>query len=82
MISSNCREQRLFIHLRDNGTGIKPDIISHVFDPFYTTKDVGEGMGLGLSICHTIIENHGGTLEAKSEYGQWTEFSFDLPLAS
>jgi len=82
VISSNCRKHRLFVRLRDNGTGIKPDVISHVFDPFYTTKDVGEGMGLGLSICHAIIENHGGTLEAKSEYGQWTEFNFDLPLAS
>ena len=52
----------------------------HIFNPFYTTQEVGEGMGLGLSICHTIIENHGGELRVSSEPGQGTQFTFDLSL--
>ena len=65
----------------DNGTGIGPTNLSRVFDPFFTTRDVGEGMGLGLSVCHTIIKNHGGTIRVSSEEGEWTEVTFCLPLA-
>ena len=49
---------------------------------FFTTREVGEGTGLGLSICHTIVRNHGGSLLARSEPGEWTEVSFDLPLVT
>ena len=68
------------ISVRDNGCGIPPDKLSRIFDPFYTTGDVGTGTGLGLSISHSIINSHGGTLSAQSEEGQWAELSFDLPL--
>lgn len=79
--SSHADGERLRVVVRDNGVGIGPDALSRIFDPFYTTRDVGEGMGLGLSICHTIAKNHGGVLSARSQVGEWTEFSFDLPLA-
>jgi two-component system sensor histidine kinase PhcS len=72
--------KRLRVALRDNGVGIEPEVLPRIFDPFFTTRDVGEGMGLGLSVCHTIVANHGGRLQARSEPGQWTEVSFDLPL--
>nr|WP_281427743.1 ATP-binding protein [Methylogaea oryzae] len=72
---------RIVIRVRDNGKGIAPDALAKVFDPFYTTADVGHGMGLGLSICHTIAANHGGNLRVASEEGEWTEFAFDLAAA-
>jgi len=80
-VTTKSLNGRLQIYLRDNGIGIKKDVIANIFDPFYTSRDVGEGMGLGLSICHTIVKNHGGTLSASSEPGKWTEFSFDFPAA-
>ena len=72
---------RLRVSVWDNGEGIRPVDLPKVFDPFFTTRDVGKGMGLGLSICHTILANHGGRIHAESEPGAWTEVSFDLPLA-
>lgn len=73
---------RLHLRVRDNGTGIKPTDISRVFEPFFTTRDVGQGLGLGLSVSYSIIQRHGGTLAVSSEDGAWTEFSFDLALAT
>ncbi len=64
----------------DNGIGINPEKISKVFDPFFTTRDVGKGMGLGLSICHTIIKNHNGEIYVNSKLNEWTKFSIELPL--
>ncbi|MCO6441918.1 MAG: response regulator [Nitrococcus mobilis] len=72
---------RIHVSVRDNGTGIPADALERVFDPFYTTRDVGEGMGMGLSVCQTIVRNHGGELCVRSEEGAWTEFTFDLPAA-
>ena len=73
---------QIFVSVRDNGTGIDPAIQTQIFDPFFSTKDVGEGMGLGLAVSHRIIENHGGSLSVNSSLGEWTEFRFNLPLAS
>lgn len=73
---------RLHVTVRDNGTGIASENISRVFEPFFTTRDVGQGLGLGLSVSYSIIQRHGGTLAVASEEGQWTEFSFDLALAT
>ena len=73
------REQRLLVSVRDNGTGISPDNVGRVFEPFFTTRDVGAGLGLGLSVSYGIVQRHGGTLSVESELGAWTEFTFDLP---
>jgi signal transduction histidine kinase len=81
-ISSWVEGKELFVSVRDNGTGIDPKIQSQIFDPFFSTKDVGEGMGLGLAVSHRIIANHGGSLSVKSSLGEWTEFRFNLPLSS
>ena len=82
-ITVQCQRKgdRVEISVRDNGTGVKAEIIPRLCDPFFTTKDVGQGMGLGLSICHTIIKNHGGQIVITSEEGQWTQVAFDLPPA-
>jgi len=63
------------ITIYDNGVGIEKDKISRIFEPFYTTSDVGEGLGLGMSICHTIASNHNATMEIKSRAGEFTIIS-------
>ena len=68
------------IRVRDNGTGIPPEIRDKLFQPFFTTKPPGEGTGLGLSISYDIIaQQHGGTITVESEPGAYTEFTICLP---
>ena len=68
------------ITVRDNGTGIPPEIRDKLFQPFFTTKPTGEGTGLGLSISYDIItQQHGGTITVESEPGAYTEFTIRLP---
>jgi two-component system sensor histidine kinase PhcS len=68
--------------IRDNGEGISPEILPKIFDPFFTSKDVGEGMGLGLSICYRIMQQHGGSIEVRSERGVYSEFTLRFPRAA
>ncbi|HEY3330558.1 MAG TPA: PAS domain S-box protein [Capsulimonadaceae bacterium] len=70
------------IQVVDNGSGIAEDVIGRIFDPFYTTKPVGEGTGLGLSICHGIIVAHGGTITASSTPDGGTTMTVKLPAIS
>jgi len=66
--------------VRDNGTGIPPEIKDKLFQPFFTTKPTGEGTGLGLSISYDIVtRQHGGTIEVESEESAYTEFVVRLP---
>ncbi len=67
------------IDISDTGTGIKPEALKHIFDPFYTTKASGQGTGLGLSLVYSIIRTHGGYIEVKSELDKGTAFSIYLP---
>jgi GAF domain-containing protein len=68
------------IRIRDNGTGIPPEVKAKLFSPFFTTKPVGEGTGLGLSISHDIIvKQHGGSIEVETQPGEFTEFRIVLP---
>jgi len=66
----------------DNGAGIAPDHLPHIFDPFFSTKPEGTSMGLGLSICHRIVTSHGGTLEVDSRPNQGTTFRVRLPAST
>jgi signal transduction histidine kinase len=71
------------IRIRDNGTGIPPEVKEKMFNPFFTTKPAGEGTGLGLSMSHDIIvKQHGGTIEVETEPGAFTEFRLVLPRSS
>lgn len=67
------------LEIWDDGIGIEPEKISKIFDPFYTSKDVGKGMGLGLSITHHILERHGAVVDVDSEPGQWSRFRVLFP---
>ena len=73
---------RVEIRIRDNGTGIPPEVKEKLFNPFFTTKPAGEGTGLGLSISHDIIvKQHGGSIEVDTQPGAFTEFRIVLPRA-
>jgi signal transduction histidine kinase len=67
------------VRIKDNGQGISPEVLPRIWDPFFTTKDVGEGTGLGLSIVHELVERHGGTIECATTLGAGTEFTVVLP---
>jgi signal transduction histidine kinase len=71
---------RVEIRIRDNGTGMPPDVKEKMFNPFFTTKPTGEGTGLGLSISHDIIvKQHGGSIEVETQPGEFTEITVTLP---
>jgi len=78
-ISTCLSDSNIKLSIADDGPGITPDKLGHVFDPFYTTKQVGEGTGLGLSICHSIVHEHGGEIYVESSPGKGAVFTIELP---
>ena len=70
----------LVIEVADTGCGIAPEVIDHIFEPFYTTKEPGRGTGLGLAISRAILEDHHGCLEVESTAGEGTTFRVLLPI--
>ncbi|MEA5592837.1 GAF domain-containing protein [Rivularia sp. UHCC 0363] len=80
-ISTAVIESKVIIKITDNGCGIPKEVINKIYDPFFTTKDVGKGTGLGLLICYQIIvEKHQGQIKCSSEVGQGTEFVIEVPI--
>jgi len=69
------------VRVMDDGAGIPPEALPHIFEPFYTTKEAGAGNGLGLVVAKSIVSDHGGTIEVTSEPGRGTEFRVLLPAA-
>jgi len=72
----------IIVRFRDTGHGIAPEILPRIFDPFFSTMPVGEGSGLGLPVSHRIIEQHGGSIEVRSQVGKGAAFAVRLPAAS
>ncbi len=72
---------KMRIEVRDTGYGMDAETMERIFDPFYTTREVGKGFGLGLAFAHSMIEQHGGDVAAESAVGQGTSFTVILPLA-
>lgn len=72
-------ETQVQVLIQDNGKGMSKAEMSHIFEPFYTTKDPGKGTGLGLATCHRILEQHGGDINAMSSVGEGTTFIIRLP---
>jgi signal transduction histidine kinase/ActR/RegA family two-component response regulator len=72
---------KVMVTISDNGCGMDEETLKNIFDPFYTTKDIGEGTGLGLSITHGIIEEHNGTISVSSQPDKGTTFTISFPIA-
>ena len=79
-LSTQLDDDRVHIRIRDNGTGMPPEVIEKMFNPFFTTKPTDKGTGLGLSICNDIVRRHGGEILVESEPNEFTEMTIDLPL--
>ena len=82
VMRSKAVGREIVISVEDNGAGIPLDVLPRIFDPFYTTRDVGQGTGLGLTVCRDIITAHGGHIEVESEPGKGTAFVIHLPVAA
>ncbi|MDR3641938.1 MAG: HAMP domain-containing sensor histidine kinase [Humidesulfovibrio sp.] len=82
-IEVSAREAGEFVRLtvRDTGIGIAPENLPHIFEPFYTTKEVGKGTGLGLAVTYSLVKRHSGRIEVESEPGKGTSFHVFLPKA-
>jgi signal transduction histidine kinase len=79
-ISTNSKNNKMYIEIKDNGEGIPKENLDEIFDPGFTTKGVGVGTGLGLSICYQIVQDHMGEILAESEVGKGSTFTVVLPM--
>ena len=79
-ISGRVYDDYVKVTFSDNGKGMEEEELVQCMDIFYTTKEVGEGSGLGLSVAHKIIENHGGKLDLESRVGEGTSVHIILPI--
>lgn len=77
-IRSAQQAGQAILQVKDDGVGIAPDMLAHLFEPFFTTKERGHGVGLGLAISRSIVEQHGGQIEVESEVGRGTTFTVRL----
>src|SRR5215471_13127758 len=81
-ISTEADEDSAVIEVHDTGLGIAPEHLSKIYDPFFTTKQIGKGTGLGLAVSYGIIRDHGGHINVESKLGEGTRFQITLPLAA
>jgi two-component system, NtrC family, sensor kinase len=81
-IATRAEGEEAIVEVSDTGSGIPADYLSRIYDPFFTTKEIGKGTGLGLSITYGIIQEHGGVITCDSSLGQGTKFTLTLPLAA
>ena len=73
------KDRAIFVQIRDTGYGITPDVIDRIWDPFFTTKEVGKGVGLGLALSYNIVKRHGGEISVKSVVNEGSQFTVRLP---
>jgi len=81
-IQTRIADRDAMVEVTDTGSGIPPEVVSRIYDPFFTTKTPGHGTGLGLSVTYGVIQEHGGAIECDSDPGQGTRFTLTLPRAS
>jgi signal transduction histidine kinase len=80
VVRSRREQESIVIDIEDTGPGIPPEHLNRIWDPFFTTKPVGQGTGLGLSITHRIVTRHGGHITVDSETGRGARFHIELPV--
>jgi PAS domain S-box-containing protein len=73
-------DRAIYIQVRDTGSGIAHDVIDRIWDPFFSTKEVGKGVGLGLALTYNIVKRHGGEISVKSSVGEGSQFTVRLPV--
>jgi two-component system NtrC family sensor kinase len=78
--ASDTGHKGVEITIADTGSGIPPDNLDKLFDPFFSTKEVGQGTGLGLSVSYGIVQRHGGTIRVQSELGKGSTFFIWIPI--
>ena len=81
MITCGREDDRLVLRFTDTGTGMADDVRERIFEPFYTTKEVGKGTGLGLAIAYGIVQEHGGQIFAANHPAGGAVFTVELPIA-
>jgi two-component system, sporulation sensor kinase E len=74
-------DQEVYVRIRDTGCGIARDVIDRIWDPFFTTKDAGKGLGLGLALTYNIVKRHGGDIRVESTVGEGSQFTVLLPVS-
>jgi signal transduction histidine kinase len=79
-ITTESTADKIKVSISDNGGGIEPSVLAKIYDPFFTTKEIGKGTGLGLSIAYGIIERHKGVISVNSVVNKGTTFIIELPL--
>ena len=79
-VSTEKKEDKVIILVKDNGNGIPKEALDKIFQPFFTTKPTGKGTGLGLSMSYDIIKAHEGQLTVNTKKGKFTEFKIVLPI--
>jgi signal transduction histidine kinase len=80
-VRSRVERDSALVEVADTGSGISAEHLSRIYDPFFTTKTVGQGTGLGLSVTYGVVQEHQGTIECASRPGHGTRFTLTLPLA-
>ncbi|MEO7725948.1 MAG: ATP-binding protein [Burkholderiales bacterium] len=78
-LTTRAQSDGVAVDVADNGGGIPPDVLPKIFDPFFSTKEIGKGTGLGLSISYKIVQQHGGRIDVESKVGSGTRFTVWLP---
>jgi signal transduction histidine kinase len=79
-ICTGTKDDFIWVEFADTGCGIDPENLKRIFDPFYSSKPLGQGTGLGLSLSYGIVNKHGGRIEVESEVGKGTKFKVWLPM--
>ena len=74
------KDRAIVVQVRDTGGGIAHDVIDRIWDPFFTTKEVGKGVGLGLALSYNIVKRHGGEISVKSTVSEGSQFTVLLPV--
>jgi signal transduction histidine kinase len=80
--STRIEDGQVVAEVADTGSGIPPEHLARIYDPFFTTKAIGRGTGLGLSITYGIVHEHDGSIRCDSAVGQGTRFTLTLPLSA
>ncbi len=79
-IETRCDDKEIVIQIADSGCGIPDAELTRIFDPFFSTREVGQGTGLGLTVSRDIVRAHGGRIEVASQVGEGTTFTIYLPV--